>query len=385
MRKPELQRKLNHRRRAIQEKLEASILRGLACEWEATLSLLAPELLEQVRLPSFRLTDSRKQLGAWSPEKREIIFSRDFVLSHAWDDVRDILRHEMAHQLATDLFGANDEPPHGHVFRKACRLLRANPGASGCYRPLSCRVETEAASSEDRLIRRVRKLMALAGSHNRNEAEAAMSKALILMEKYNIDALTRAERNGYESIFVGKPALRHFREAYHLANLIEDFYFVQGIWVSAFVLERGKMGRVLEISGTAPNLKIARYVHAFVSRFTDREWTQYNNDKNMNRSRKTDFAIGVIAGFRKKLASREPRKPSSRGPISRALAIYDDPAFKSYMKHRYPHIRHFSRGANRMDGDVMADGEKIGQNLVVSQGIEHDGKPGSRPLAITES
>ncbi len=113
---------------------------------------------------------------------------------------------------------------------------------------------------------RIKKLLALAESSNAHEAEAAMMKAHELIAKYNIDLINTNERREFMSIFLGKPALRHWREDYHLAGLIQDFYFVQGIWVPAYVVDKEKMGRVLELSGTARNLKIAEYVLEFVRR-----------------------------------------------------------------------------------------------------------------------
>ncbi len=57
--------------------------------------------------------------------------SRNVVLNHSWDAVREILLHEMAHQFAEQVLGASNEPPHGPKFKRACYLLRANPSASG--------------------------------------------------------------------------------------------------------------------------------------------------------------------------------------------------------------------------------------------------------------
>ena len=145
--------------------------------------------------------------------------------------------------------------------------------------------------------------MALAESPNQHEAEAAMAKAHDLIAKYNLDLLSRTENRDFISLFVGRPALRHFAEDYSLAHLLQDFYFVQGIWVSSYVPEKRRMGRVLEISGTIPNVKMAGYVHDFVQRFIHSQWTEYNQDKGLNRYRLTDFAVGIIEGFRSKLES----------------------------------------------------------------------------------
>jgi hypothetical protein len=91
-----------------------------------------------------------------------------------------------------------------------------------------------------------------------------MTKAHELIARHNIELNRHEDRRQFISIFIGSPALRHPREDYHLANLLQDYYFISGIWVSAYVIKKAKMGRVLEISGTMQNLKIAEYVHDFI-------------------------------------------------------------------------------------------------------------------------
>lgn len=65
-------------------------------------------------------------------------------------------------------------------------------------------------------------------------------------------------------MFVCKPALRHNRFHHQPTALLRDFYFVLRVWVPAYVLQRGRMGRVLEISGTAKNLETAGHVFGLI-------------------------------------------------------------------------------------------------------------------------
>ncbi|MBW2100434.1 MAG: DUF2786 domain-containing protein, partial [Deltaproteobacteria bacterium] len=220
----------------IQEKLERRILHGLSCQWEEVLWILSPSLRESMQKPFFSLRDMKNRLGYWHRQRHEICLSRAFVLNHPWDAVVEVLVHETAHQFADTVLGAYGETPHGPTFQKACQLLRTNPEASGSYEPLHDRIANERLTSEDKIMVRVKKLMALAESQNQHEAEAAMAKAHELIEKYNINLISRNENRDFVSIFVGTPALRHFREEYHLSGLLQDFYFVSGIWVSAYVL-----------------------------------------------------------------------------------------------------------------------------------------------------
>jgi hypothetical protein len=352
----------------LQEDLEHRIIHGIACEWENALWILPPDDRGRMKRPLFSLRTMTTRLGCWSGAKNEITISRTLALNYPWDDVRDVLFHEMAHQYAEQVLKSSEPYPHGADFLKACHRLRANPKASGRYKPLHDRIHIPSIGSQDRILMRVKKLMSLAKSANHHEAEAAMTKAHELMRKYNIDLLSRSSHRGFVSLFVGSPALRHHREEYHLANLLQQYYFVQGLWVSAYVLEKKKMGRVFEISGTPENVKIASYVYDFVKNTIEMHWHHFNRRKTLNRYRKTDFAVGLVEGFCNKLAARRPA-PSRRAATT-ALISTADPMLKAYMSHRYPRTRTFHRSALSQDDRVLRHGYDIGKDLVLSKGIE---------------
>ena len=214
--------------------------------------------------------------------------------------------------------------------------------------------------------------MALAQSHNQYEAEAAMAKAHELIAKYNIDLLARDEDRIFVSVSVGSPALRHFREEYYLSNLLQDYYFVYGIWISTYVLEKGKMGSVLEISGTVQNVKIAEDVYDFVKLFIDSQWSRYNEDKSLNRYRKTDFSVGVIEGFRSKLRLKTRKEKIL--PDKYGLMKLGDPLLRNHIHYRYPHTTVIKGKDIKKDEAVLKDGICAGKELIISKGITMRGK-----------
>jgi hypothetical protein len=286
----------------------------------------------------------------------------------------------MAHQFTQEVLGVRHEKPHGPAFQQACKILGADPGASGDYTPLHDRLHDDAPDHNDKIMRRVRKLMALAESRNQHEAEAAMIKAHELIARYNIDLITRHESRDYVSVFIGKPALRRWREEYHLESLLSAFYFVTGIWAPAYVIEKGKMGRVLEISGTPRNVNIAGYVYDFVMRFIDSQWKDYNRDGRLNRYRKTDFAVGIIEGFRSRLESEKVKEKAAGD--ERALIKIEDPMLTAYTRHRYPRLHKFSRNGASHDRDVLNDGMEAGKKMILHKGIAET-RESSRQLPET--
>lgn len=351
--------------------LERRVLRGLHLEWELAVAALPAAVRARMARPIFRLADMGP-LGLWSPSKREIAVQRRLAAAAPWDDVREVLRHETAHQLAAVLEGPG-QAPHGEAFARACRLLGARPEASMRHTPLHARLAAEARTpEEDPLRRRVAKLLALAESANPHEARAAMVKARELMRQQRRERLAHPQPLEFVSAFLGAPALRHPQEAYVLAHLIQDFFFVEGIWVPAYVVARGRMGRALEVSGEAHHLEMAGYVHDCVRRFIERQWRE---TRGAGRGRRrSDFAVGVIEGFRRQLDA-----PAPGAPEAGALMVLKDPRLDAYLRQRYPRRRRFSRGGGQRDHQAYAEGWQQGRRFVLARGVSRrETAPGGR-------
>ena len=349
---------------------ERNVLLGLSFEWRTARDDLPTAQRRLLFPPLFRLADLKTAWGQWSELRGEIAISRRLVYRHAWDAVREVLHHEMAHQLANRMLEGATEPPHGPCFHRACRLLKANPRASDHYPPLDARLECPpGADPRERLSARVAKLLSLAASPHPQEAQAAMLKARELTDKYNIGLMELERPAGYLSIFLGQPALRHTRDTYHLAHLLIRHYWVAGLWIPAWVLAKGKMGRVLEISGTPANLKSAVYVHDAIRRYIEGQWRRYTRHRKLSHPRRIDFAVGIIQGFQGKL--EEACAPASFGTRDpHALVRRSDPNLQAYMTRRYPRTTSIYRGARQVDGRVLADGMEKGRRLVIAKGIE---------------
>jgi hypothetical protein len=364
---PRLKENAKSEKISPRQEIERRILHGVACEWEAAIDNLAPAVSKLIRRPLFSIRDLKGQWGNWSPVKQEIALSRNLVMNYPWDSIRDVLLHETAHQIAQQIREGATESAHGPAFKAACAILGIDPVASADYVPLQDRLLGDAPSEQDRRMLRIKKLLALAESKNRHEAEAAMLKAHELIAKYNLDHLDRGAVEDLISVFVGKPALRHPKEAYFLANLIQDFYFVRGLWICAYVGEKEKMGRVLEISGSIENVKLASYVNDFVCNYIDSQWSLYNNAGEFNRFRKSDFAVGVIEGFRSKLTSEahRPHKIKTRLAVIRRT----DSLLAQYFCYRYPHTVSIRRKLPHQNQTIVEDGRKIGKKLVINKGI----------------
>lgn len=354
----------------LREDLERQILYGLSLEYEQALFYLDQKTAVKIKKPLFRLSSTQHQLGSWHASKREISISRNFAFSHSWDSIRAVLLHEMAHQLADEVLKGYHETAHGPIFQKACKLLRANPKASGDYPNFKIKHQEDSTNHRQRLLRRVKKLMTLSDSKNKHEAAAAMAKAHELILKYNLPLLKRHHTASFTTMFLGKASLRHYREDYLLAHLLMEFYFVEGLWVASYVINREKMGRVFEISGTSTNVEIAAYVYDCVCNYIENQWKSYSFGQKLGRYQKSDFATGIITGFHQKL--KNERYPQSLKPDEKALILKGDPHLKAYIKYRYPHTRSIGKSRAAMDRNVYTQGIRKGKRLSLMKGIRAD-------------
>jgi hypothetical protein len=346
-----------------QVELERLIVQGLACEWDEACAALDPLVRGRLRRPLFALKDLVRRWGSWSLDRQEISLSRALVLNHDWGDVRDVLLHEMAHQLADQALDGLDDPPHGPAFHTACGMLGADPRASGSFPTLRQRMELAANGDTDRDTRRIRKLLRLAGSPNRHEAEAAMLKAHELMARHTRTMIATNSPRAYMSVFVGEPALRHARSCYHLAALLRDFYFVLPVWIPTYVVPRGRMGRVLEISGMPKNVQTAGRAAALIAGVARREWKAAAIGRG---SRFDDFVLGIVEGFRTRLESSAPA-PGGGARAGRALQKVFDPGLRDYGRKRYGRLVHRGGAASRTDVRSLEAGRRVGRAIIVSE------------------
>ena len=349
---------------------EERILRALAGEWRVAVTGLPWPWQERLSPPGFEIR-AMAAWGLWEPRKRNIALSVRLVTNHPWLCVREVLRHEIAHQVAAELCG--ESVGHGPRFREACRLLGADPRASGDLPSVYERLQAaEELAANDRIMLRVHKLLAMARSANHHEAGTAMAMAHDLIARHNIDLAGAAQDRQYASVCVGEPALRHSLADYAMADLLRTFYFVETVWVSAFVPRVGRPGRILELNGMAENIKMAVYVHAFLRRTVEDQWHAYRRERRQGLRAKVDFALGLIGGFREKLEAQTMALASNM-PAARALVRTKDPRLADYLAERYPSLRSIGRRGHAIDPEAHSAGQEAGRRTVLHKPLENTG------------
>jgi len=333
--------------------LEAALTRELLKAWQ---QINESHFRGALRPPVLEVVTSRANLGRWTQEARTIEISRSFILENPWGSVLEVLKHEMAHQYVHEVLREEGDVPHGRAFRDTCARLGFDARSSGVP-------ESLAEHTHQKLVERIAKLLALAESPNRHEAEAAMAAAQRLMVRHQIDSSAGDRSHVYSFVHLGRPTGRVLEHDRLVAMILGKYFFVDVIWIPVYRPLEGKRGSVLEVCGSPANLEIAEYVHGFLHDRGQRLWEEHKTLRAIrsNRDRRT-FLAGVMAGFAEKLAGQETVNRSE------GLVWVKDGNLSNYLRIRHPHVRHVRHSGPRRT-DAWARGWDAGREIVLHRPV----------------
>lgn len=339
----------------LSAELEAAVVRALRDDWER---INWSHLRRSLDVPAFLLSDARSFLGRWSRVDRTIEIARHLVMDHPWGMVVEVLKHEMAHQFADEVLGGTNETAHGPAFQRGCFRLGIDPAASGLPR-----VEGPIPDDEARVLSRIAKLLALADSANRNEAESAMREAQRLMLKYNLGIAAALSQKSYSFRHLGEPTGRIQAHQRQLAALLGLHFFVEPIWISVHRPLDGTSGQVLEVCGTTANLEMAAHVHDFLLQSAERLWREHRKTNNIASDKlRRSYLTGVMRGFEEKL-SQQARENQQEG-----LIWVKDAKLQDFLRTRYPRQEN-RRSETRTHPAAYVAGKQAGQSIVLHRPI----------------
>lgn len=353
-------------RTALSAQLEAALVAALESAWQVENH---QRFARRMTAPVIALAEAGTRLGAWVRATRTIELARGLVLERPWPLVVGVLAHEMAHQYVDEVLGVRDETAHGETFRKVCAASGIDARAAGAP------VAAAGADAEvDRVLERIRKLLALAGSANQHEAELAMRRAHELMLRHNIETARAHTAAGFEVRHVGDPTRRTGRVESEVVGLLARFFFVKAIKVPAYVPHLGTWGHVFELCGTRANVEMAVHVHGFLLATAERLWQANRGDARVrNGHDRAIYQSGVVSGFVDKLAGE-------RGELAgTGLVWVGDAALDRWYHARYPRI---SRRTRRVRvGGAHDAGREAGRQIVLHRPVEQ-GASASAPRRL---
>ncbi len=323
----------------------------------------------KLRVPCLEITESQKMAGSWQPGSRTLKLASWLLLDHDWSVVLLVLKHEMAHQYVSEIEQAENEPPHGMSFQRACDrlgLLDQEFRGSSAHFP---QVAKESSSPSSGVQGKIAKLFALAESGNIHEAELALQKGNELLRKYNVERLDSSENSRYNTVIITHRKKRIETYQRSLAAILNDFYFVYIVFSQTFDQHTLENYKSIELTGEMGNLSIAEYVYQFMEKNLAMLWAAYRRESGASAREKNSFYLGVIQGFREKLSANEQRLSSAEKSQTSELIHLKDQALERYYHARYPKIRRLRRQGPRLFRESFESGKEKGAKLVIHKGI----------------
>ncbi|MBU0480077.1 MAG: SprT-like domain-containing protein [Proteobacteria bacterium] len=324
--------------------------------------------------PVFEITGNTSRIGSWQAGTRTIRLSAELIIGQPWDTTVNVLKHEIAHQICSEIFSA-DTTSHGEQFGKACDLLGLPPGfrkAKGSLESLGNTGNNSTAShNAGRIITRVHKLLALAGSANSNEASLAMQKANEAIRKYNLELLQgdREQNHTYTIIHLNAGRIKGYQR--QICAILRDFFFVKIITSSSYHPLKNKKYRTIEILGSTENVAIAEHCYHFLENRLKTLWGKEKHKFRAHaRTEKNSYYLGLLKGFAEKLSAEkkewDAKLPSGGdGEKIRALMLVEDKCLDGYVARRFPKLKTTACRGTRICRNTFDDGVRTGRKITV--------------------
>ncbi|MBN1226371.1 MAG: DUF2786 domain-containing protein [Deltaproteobacteria bacterium] len=334
----------------------------------------------KLKRPIIEVYDSDTHWGDWNPTFRTMRFSVDLILGHSWDVVINILKHEMAHQIVTDIFNSVDG--HGALFQRACQIIGVpdefRRAGGDIPRKLTDFREDNIDSDNVRILEKVRKLLSLAQSNNEHEAFLAMKKANELIEKYNIERIEQNKDSQYVHAVINHRRKRIENYQRYICLILKDYFFVEIVNSYLYDAVNCETYKTIEILGTRENVLIAEYVYYFLLNQLEILWKSHKHKKGNGAKNKRSYRLGVIKGFRDKLHQMEKKRSyhnldNSEFQTTSAMVCAQDKMLSIFVGKRFPRLTNYRSQASTLDYGAYAAGINDGKQLTIHRSITKNG------------
>ncbi len=344
----------------------------------------------QMRPAAIELFDSFQHWGEWSRSTRTIRLSRRLLLEFPWFTVIGILRHEMAHQYVDEhpLYDRtvdrrahpSDPRIHGDEFQKACRRLGvplefSRASADLQQNNLDWR-HARADEVTEKMLEKVRKLLALATSGNEHEALLAMNRVREIYAKYNLEQADENRKSEFVHISVRHRGKRREVHEKRILGLLVGHFFVKVIMTQSYDVRVASRVASFEIIGTPQNALMAEYVYHFLMSQSERlvETAELSAGQRFSRVMKKSYRLGILSGFSQKLDLQECQpiatQPGDTGVISRALVTFKrDRAIEDYVGTVFPRLQSSRETRSSIHTSAYSAGQAEGRKITLNKPV----------------
>ena len=313
--------------------------------------------------------NNKSMLGYFSADFYELGF-HECLMHSSRKQLHNVIRHELAHYMTFISYGPSVQP-HAGEFRSFCQRMG---WGEEVYKATVCLDggESPLGVEESVVLRKVQKLMALATSSNKNEAEQAMIKSQQLLLKHNMES-RYLDSQDEEKMFL-KRIMKQSKEnakMRSIARILETFFV-------STVFRRAGDFTYLEILGSPVNIEIAEYVAEILDNELERLWDHAKQQAGLKGMvAKNSFLVGIARGYCNKIQSLK-REYSSE--VSHALMVIEKKLVDAKAM-AYARLSSSKSSGHYCQNSSLL-GELMGKNLQINPGIHK--ATNSDVLLITE-
>jgi hypothetical protein len=345
----------------------------------------------QLQTPIFEVSAAKQQLGCWLPEQRILRISQQLITTSSWDVVLMVLKHEMAHQVCSEHFGLQNAG-HGEAFQKACQMLGVpspyNKATGDLPEVLAEPSVNEQTEEGRKVIRRVNKLLALAGSDNEHEASLAMQRATELLHRHNMTTSALAERSGCVRLVIqtGKKQLPSWRK--NIGTILRDYFFVEVVFSSLYDAQRQDSYKTIVLLGRGENVPVAEHCYYFLEQQLESLWQKNRHRFQGNtRTAKNSYYVGLLQGFSQKLAEQSIESTESaqaalwsqEDMTAGQLIMRNDNELQNFVGVHFPRLRTTRMNTVQMNRESYENAVAAGKKIVLHQSLTEK-KQGEKKL-----
>jgi len=218
---------------------------------------------------------------------------------------------------------------------------------------------------KDKLISTVKKLLALAQSPNKAEAELAAQRAYELLEKYNLEMPTDIK----EDLTITEVTLKEGRTLkkwyQYLAIVVAELYFCQILTCYNY----DKTSYRLILVGRPHNVTICQSIFDYIYKAILRE------ARSIRKNAKTKYRESFKYGMASEIAQRLRAKKKSISNEGNALIISESALIDEYLKPKGIKTVPFKNKLNHQQGfsEGLAAGSKVSLTDQLSSGCKQIG------------
>lgn len=311
--------------------------------------------------------EDNTRLGYFDSKSYELGLSKKLMYQAHDEVLKNVIRHELAHLMCYLLYGP--QVLHGEEFHLACKSFGWGAEVYSAYANIELEnnkaqnvYQTENEKTE-KLLARLKKLLALATSDNAHERELATLKANQLLLEHNLD-LSKTSSSDDEVVYVKRVLTASRKSAKHVA-----IYEILKTFFVSPVFNHGRGIFYLEVIGDKTSVELADYVAHFLDTELEVLWkeTQKENPMMKGASSKNSFFNGVAKGYVEKIEKQKSTLATGQDIVAIEKNI------QKYLRIVYPRIGHSSLSGGMHNGDAHSAGKLKGSNLSIKPALNSGG------------